>query len=143
MQQVEHGQPHRDEDPVEHTDPEDRGGRDHRDRRLGAPEPGDPPEPATSTSRSAAKTTTAPSAARGNRASSPPPTSSTTATSTSATSECSCVRLPCASPMAVRLPLLLTGNPRSSPAARFAAPSATSSGVPRTISPRVCRTPGR
>ena len=58
---------------------------------------------------------------------------------TTATSECSCVRLPWASPIAVRLPLLLTGNPRSTPAARLAAPRASSSVVPSMFSPRRVR----
>ena len=41
--------------------------------------------------------------------------------------EYSWVRLPAAWPSAVRLPLLLTGNPRSRPAPMFAAPRASSS----------------
>ena len=46
------------------------------------------------------------------------------------------VRPPTASPMAVRLPLLLTGKPWSSPDPRLAAPSARSSRLASMRSPR-------
>ena len=70
----------------------------------------------TSTSRSAAYTTNAPSAAIGNFASTPPPATSTRSTNTSVTNEYSCVRLPSASPSAVRLPL---SSPETRAADRF------------------------
>ena len=76
----------------------------------------------------------APSAAAGNRVSSGPRNSNVATTSTRVTSEYSWVRAPAASASAVRLPLLLTGNPLNRPAPTLAAPSATSSWL-ASISP--------
>ena len=60
-----------------------------------------------------------------------------TATSTVArvAREYSWVRLPIAAPIAVRLPLLLTGKPESSPPATFAAPRARNSWLASIFSP--------
>ena len=71
--------------------------------------------------------TRAPSAAVGKRASNGPRNSSTATTDASATSECSWVRAPEASPIAVRLALLLTGKPRNKPAPMLDAPTASNS----------------
>ena len=53
--------------------------------------------------------------------------SSTSTVAATVTSDASWLRLPTASPIAVRLPLLLTGKPCISPDARLAAPSPASS----------------
>jgi hypothetical protein len=64
-------------------------------------------------------------------------------TQTTATSECSWVRAPADSPIAVRLPLLLTGNPWNRPAPTLAAPRARNSWLasmlypPRTVGDQV------
>ena len=71
--------------------------------------------------------TIAPSAGIGKSASTGRRNSNTMTTQTTATSECSWVRAPADSPIAVRLPLLLTGNPWNSPAPTFAAPRARNS----------------
>ncbi len=71
----------------------------------------------TSTSRVAAYTTTAARAASGNAASTGRRVSSASSVHATVTSPASWVRPPTASPMAVRLPLLLTGNPCSRPGA--------------------------
>ena len=71
--------------------------------------------------------TIAPSAAVGKLPSSGRRNSRATTTVASATSECSCERLPSASPTTVRLPLLLTGKPWVQPTARLVTPSASSS----------------
>ena len=49
-------------------------------------------------------------------------TANATTTEASATRECSCERLPSASPITVRLPLLLTGKPWVQPTARLVTP---------------------
>ena len=85
--------------------------------------------------RAAAYTTRAPSAAVGNKASTPGADSITATTHASAVSEYSCVRLPTASPRAVRVPLELTGNPCESPAATLHSPTALSSTLASTASP--------
>ena len=81
----------------------------------------------TSTSRMAAYTTTAARAASGNAARRGRRVSRASRVQATVASPASWVRLPTASPMAVRLPLLLTGNPCSRPAPRLAAPRARSS----------------
>ncbi|MPN31073.1 hypothetical protein SDC9_178547 [bioreactor metagenome] len=75
----------------------------------------------------AAKITTAPSAAEGNAPITGPRKNRVARTQASDTTDASCVRLPIAAPRAVRLPLLLTGNPPDRPAAAFAAARARNS----------------
>lgn len=71
--------------------------------------------------------TTAPRAATGNDASSGARNDSVATTAPKATSECSWLLLPIASPSTVRLPEELTGNPLANPFATFTTPSASSS----------------
>ena len=128
-QQVEHRQPDRDQHPVQHADGQDgdRGGQRRAAARCGGsgrcggtrrrrPAGARRRRPRRRARPSGSAASTGPADEQHQR-----PRSS------SATSEYSWVRLPAASPIAVRLPLLLTGNPCSRPAARLAAPSASSS----------------
>ena len=73
--------------------------------------------------------TMAPSAASGNEASTGRANSRTPRIEASAVSEYAWVCAPAASPMAVLLPLLLIGKPRSRPAPAFDTPRASSSCV--------------
>ena len=82
---------------------------------------------ATSTRRTAAYTTTAPRAATGKLASTGSASSIASTVATAVTTLASWVRPPTASLIAVRLPLLLTGNPCSRPDPTLAALSARSS----------------
>ena len=87
---------------------------DCRAERQGEFSPAEPPirrNSATSTRRTAAYTTTAPNAALGNAARTGPKKMTARTTEPTATIEYSWLRLPIASPIAVRLPLLLTGKP--------------------------------
>ena len=75
----------------------------------------------------AANTTRAPRAASGKVDSAGPRNSMVSSTIMAVTREYSWVRLPTASPITVRLPLLLTGKPENKPAPKLAAPSARNS----------------
>jgi hypothetical protein len=81
----------------------------------------------TSIRWSAAKMTIPPSAAVGNRDRTGRATSRTTRTETAVASEYAWVLRPAAIAIAVLVPLLLTGNPRTSAAPTLATPSASSS----------------
>ena len=77
----------------------------------------------------------APSAASGNEASTGRANSRTPRIEASAVSEYAWVCAPAASPMAVLLPLLLIGKPRSRPAPAFDTPRASSSWLASMLSP--------
>ena len=127
VQHLGHRQAHGEQDAVQHAQHQHPAQGAEGEQQLAAAEPGQPAESAEVDQPGRGVHHDRAQAADGNNVSSGLANSSVATTSSSVTREYSWVRAPAASASAVRLPLLLTGNPPTRPAPTLTTPSATNS----------------
>ena len=126
-QKVQNREGYRHRDSVQHIEDQHRDGRAQRQERLAAPKAGDPAQLGKVDQPERGEDDEGAEGGEGERGECRTEEQEGEQQHRRRDEECSWVRLPIASPIAVRLPLLLTGNPENSRAPRLAAPRAKNS----------------